>query len=151
MRIRNNILAAMLIPAVLLAGAGPSIAKSKPVHSAARVAPADEYFGHLKMSILGIRNQLRDLGLRLQYAPDRGGDILGAAGFVEDALHDWEHKYPADPWLAKSVYQLTSLYARVRSVEGQQDATRVFHWLQTRYARTIYAVQARTELADTLK
>jgi hypothetical protein len=116
-----------------------------------RVAPADEYFGRLKMSILGIRNQLRDLGLRLQYAPDREADVLGAAGFVEDALHDWEHKYPSDPWLAKSVYQLTSLYARIHSAEGQQNATRAFHWLQARYAKTTYAAQARVELADTLK
>ncbi|HEY9180755.1 MAG TPA: hypothetical protein VIO32_08535, partial [Candidatus Baltobacteraceae bacterium] len=75
-----------------------------------RVAPADEYFGRLKMSILGIGNQLRDLALRLQYTPDKSEAILGSAAMVEDAMRDWEHKYPGDPWLAKDVYQLTSLY-----------------------------------------
>lgn len=149
MRTRHIIHAAFLVPAILLAVSGPAAAKQ--TTAVIRVAPADEYFGRLKMSILGIRNQLRDLGLKLQYAPDRGDDVLGTASFIEDALHDWEHKYPADPWLAKSVYQLTSLYARVHSPQGQQCATRAFRWLQTRYARSTYAAQARIELADTLK
>ena len=151
MRTRHRLYAALLLPAVLLATWSPAPAKQTPAHPIIRVAPADEYFGHLKMSILGIRNQLRDLGLRLQYAPDREADVLGAAGFVEDALHDWEHKYPADPWLAKSVYQLTSLYARIHSSNGQENATRAFRWLQSRYAKSAYAAQARLELADTLK
>jgi len=151
-RTRHRYLVPILISAVL-AGASPAIARSPAKHvvKILRVAPADEYFGHLKMSILGIRNQLRDLGLRLAYAPDRGADVLGAAGFVEDALRDWERKYPADPWLPKSVYQLTSLYARVHSTEGAQNATRAFRWLESRYAHTVYAVQARTEIPDALK
>ncbi|HZT12159.1 MAG TPA: hypothetical protein VFA29_05135 [Candidatus Baltobacteraceae bacterium] len=154
MRARIHFFAASLITsAILLGSASPAFARptaAKPV-LALRVAPADEYFGRLKLSILGIRNQLRDLGLRLQYAPERGADVLGAASFVEDALHDWERKYPADPWLAKSVYQLTSLYAQIHSAEGTQNAARAFRWLQSRYAHTQYAAQARTELSDTLK
>lgn len=149
MRTRRLIAAAFIVPFILLSPL-ESRANPKPV-PVIRVAPADEYFGRLKMSILGIRNQLRDLALRAQYAPDRSADVLGAASFVEDALHDWEHKYPADPWLAKSVYELTSLYARVHSAEGQQDAVRAFQWLENRYARSEYAVRARMELADTLK
>ena len=34
-----------------------------------RVAPADEYFGRLKMSILGIRNTIRDMGLKADADP----------------------------------------------------------------------------------
>ena len=116
-----------------------------------RVAPADEYFGRLKMSILGIRNQLHDLDLRLQYDPTKSEDVLGAAAFVEDALRDWEHKYPADPWLAKSIYQLSALYSHVHTDHGQQNAARVVRWLLTRYARTPYASQARGEMARGLK
>ena len=62
-------------------------AKAVPI----RVAPADEYFGRMKMSILGIRNQLHDLDLRLHYTPEKSEDVMGSAAFVEDALHDWEH------------------------------------------------------------
>jgi hypothetical protein len=116
-----------------------------------RVAPADEYFGRLKMSILGIGNQLRDLDLRARYSPEKGADVLGSAAFVEDALHDWEHKYPQDPWLPKDVYGLAHLYADVHSDEGHRHATSTMHWLIARYGGTHYGRLARTELATTLK
>ncbi len=151
MRVRRLFFAVILIPALLSFSGGPAHAARAPKAAAAKVAPADEYFGRLKMSILGIRNQLRDLSLRLQYAPDRGQDVLGSAGFIEDALRDWERKYPADPWLAKSVYDLTNLYASVHSDIGRADALRAFHWLQDRYAKTTYAAQARIQLAATMK
>lgn len=111
-----------------------------------RVAPADEYFGRLKMSILGIRNQLHDLGLRLQYAPDKSEDVLGSAAMVEDAMRDWERKYPADPWLAKSVYELTQLYARVHTEHGHESAARALRWLLGRYGHTAYGAQARVQI-----
>lgn len=111
-----------------------------------RVAPADEYFGRLKMSILGIRNQLHDLGMRLQYSPEKSEDILGTASLVEDAMRDWEHKYPADPWLAKSVYELTSLYAHVRTPHGHERAARALRWLLGRYGHTPYGAQARIQI-----
>jgi hypothetical protein len=115
------------------------------------VAPADEYFGRLKMSILGIRNQLHDLDLRVRYAPDRGSQVLGSAAFVEDALKDWEHKYPQDPWLPKNVYQLTQLYSQVHTNEGQRCTTRTYRWLLARYPRTWYARQARIQIAAQVK
>jgi hypothetical protein len=115
-------------------------------HPVIRVAPADEYFGRLKMSILGIRNQLHDLSLRLQFSPDKSEDLLGSAAMVEDAMRDWEHKYPADPWLPKSVYELTSLYANVHTEHGQTDATRCLRWLLGRYGRTRYGSLARTQI-----
>lgn len=123
----------------------PALAANGPAHTI-RVAPADEYFGRLKMSILGIRNQLHDLDLRLQYAPDKSEDVLGSAAMVEDAVRDWEHKYPADPWLARSVYQLTALYARVHTPHGLAQASRTLRWLLARYGRTSYAHQARLQI-----
>lgn len=116
-----------------------------------RVAPADEYFGRLKMSILGIGNQLRDLDLRARYNPDKGADVIGSAAFVEDALHDWEHKYPGDPWLPKDVYRLAHLYQDVHTDDGQRHAASTMHWLIARYGNTHYGRLARTELAAVLK
>lgn len=115
-------------------------------HHVVRIAPADEYFGRLKMSILGIQNQLRDLALRLQYSPQLGETVLGSAAMVEDAMHDWEHKYPADPWLPKNVFQLTTLYANVHTAHGDRNATRSLRWLLTRYPHTRYAAMARAQL-----
>lgn len=113
----------------------------------AKVAPADEYFGRLKMSILGVRNQLKDLSAKVAFNPDRGGDQLGAAGMVEDAIHDWEHKYPGDGWLPKSVYDLSQLYSSIHTPEGQIRATRTLQWLVNRYPRCAYAGAARTQIS----
>lgn len=98
------------------------------------------------MSILGIRNQLRDLSLRLQYSPQKGEDVLGSASMVEDAMHDWENKYPADPWLAKSVYDLTALYANVHTAHGHSSAARCLRWLMTHYGRTPYGSMAERQI-----
>jgi hypothetical protein len=116
-----------------------------------RVAPADEYFGRLKMSILGIRNQLRDLDMKLQYSPEKSEDVIGSAAMVEDAIHDWEHKYPRDPWLAKDVYQLTVLYSHINTDHGRHVAAHAMHWLLGRYGKTAYAAQAKTQLGAALK
>ena len=121
-----------------------AVAKTQHVH--VRVAPADEYFGRLKMSMLGIRNQLHDLTLRLQYSPANGDTVLGTAVLVEDAMHDWEHKYPADPWLARSVYDLTTLYSHVRTTKGHARAAHALRWLLSRYGRTRYGALARAQI-----
>lgn len=160
MRTRRIFLVVPLLLALGAVAAAPASAKyiKHHVHArihkhsvAIRVAPADEYFGRLKLSILGIRNQLHDLDMRLQYAPDKGEDVLGSASFVEDALHDWEHKYPADPWLAKDVFQLTQLYSHVHTDNGDRCANRTLHWLLARYGKTPYARQARTEITIGMK
>lgn len=129
-------------------GPAYALARSAPRPAISRMAPADEYFGRLKMSILGIRNQLRDLNQRLSFSPGDGAAILGSASFVEDSIRDWERKYPADPWLAKSVYQLTHLYSRVPSNDGRRDAARGLHWLMTRYRRSSFASLAANEIGS---
>jgi hypothetical protein len=147
-RTRSVFLVVFLL-AVQAAFSGPSVAA---VHSKAhkpallRVAPADEYFGRLKMSILGIRNQLHDLDMKLQFTPEKSEDVIGAAAMVEDAMHDWERKYPADPWLAKDVFQLAVMYARIHTEHGREVASHAMHWLLDRYGKSPYAHQARTQL-----
>jgi len=139
-----------VLPLLALAAPQPAFAATH-VAMVSRVAPADEYFGRLKMSILGIRNELRDLDQRLTYSPDKGAEILGSALFVENAIHDWEAKYPADPWLARSVYQLTHLYARIHSSDAHVKAVSTLHWLVSRYSRSPFCTVAETEVGSALK
>ena len=131
----------------------PAVARTHVAYAklVSRVAPADEYFGRLKMSILGIRNQLRDLDQRLSYTPDAGAAVLGTAAFVEDAIRDWEAKYPSDPWLPRSVYQLTHLYARIHTGDGHVKAVNALHWLVTRYHSSPFCTVAQTEVGSALK
>jgi hypothetical protein len=62
------------------------------------LAPADEYFGRMKMSVLGIRNALDGLERRAQ-SGDR--NVTSMLALVDDAIADWRSKYPRDTWLRR--------------------------------------------------
>jgi hypothetical protein len=102
-------------------------------------APADEYFGSLQMSILGIRNQIQDMSRLYDVAPEKADAILGKASMAEASLRDWESKYPSDPALARYVYQLCMLYQKI-DVDGARHKSVDMHmWLFSRYGQTSYA------------
>ena len=114
-----------------------------------KVAAADEYFGRLKMSILGIRNTLKDLAQKADYNPTNPEQIFGSAAFAEEALHEWEHKYPSDPWLAKTVAGVVHMYARVPTAGGRAKMHAALAWLQARYGKTKSLVEiAKAEVAS---
>ena len=79
-----------------------------------RLAPADEYFGRQKMSILEIGNRLRDVTARAGYQGRSAGDLLHTASMAEDAMRDWQRKYPGDPWLRKDRQVLAHIYKLLR-------------------------------------
>lgn len=97
------------------------------------VAPADEYFGRLRMSILGISNTIRDAGLRLDrgYNPER---VIDSLFFTEDAIRDWQHQYPRDPWIPRSLHALYAVYARIPTERGTTCARRVAAWIDHDFA-----------------
>ncbi len=99
-----------LLTLLCLAG---SLGTPVPVAAHTSVAPADEYFGRLKMSILGIRNQLRDLELRSAWRGENKRALIGKADFIEDAMHEWSQKYPGDPWIPQFRRRLTLCYVRI--------------------------------------
>ncbi|HLI95727.1 MAG TPA: hypothetical protein VKT72_06525 [Candidatus Baltobacteraceae bacterium] len=79
-----------------------------------KLAPADEYFGRQKMSILEVGNRLRDMSRRLHSPAVNAQDIVHTASMTEDAMRDWQRKYPADPWLRKDRAALARIYGFVR-------------------------------------
>ncbi|GAC1508639.1 MAG: hypothetical protein NVS1B14_12930 [Vulcanimicrobiaceae bacterium] len=109
---RSHLLCSLF--AVLLAG-GPLTA-AVPASAATRLAPADEYFGHLKMSILGIRNQLRDLEMKAAWRGESKRALLGKASLIEDAMAEWSRKYPGDPWIHQFRRRLTVCYVRIAAL-----------------------------------
>jgi hypothetical protein len=112
------------------------------------LAPADEYFGHYNLSVLGIANNIRDAGSRI----DLGGDIhvmlTGPLSFATDAIKSWEDQYPSDPWIARDLLALEAVYLKVPSDECFRLASKTEAWLMADYPNTIYAAQARKQLAD---
>jgi hypothetical protein len=86
---RRALLVAVLFVACLSSTAQASIRD---------LAPADEYFGRMKMSVLGIRNALDGLERRVESGDRSVGSMLA---LVDDAISDWRSKYPRDTWLRR--------------------------------------------------
>lgn len=112
-----------------------------------KLAPADEYFGRLKMSVLGIQNVIKDKYRSVQGDPSKTDSIFGALAMVEDAIHDWESKYPGDTWIAKDLLALELAYLAASGEKAHSIAIRIEAWLQHDYARSPYALRAHEELA----
>lgn len=109
--------------------------QARTVAQSCHVAPADEYFGKLKMSVLGIRNTIRDQGLKIDVDSTKAPSTLGSMGFTEDALRDWEHKYPCDRWIPWTIYALEHFYAKIHTADGVKEVHRVVAWLRKDYPK----------------
>jgi hypothetical protein len=113
-----------------------------------KVAPADEYFGRLKLSILGIRNTIKDMGLKADADPSHAAaSVMGSVALTEDAMHDWEKKYPRDTWIPPAILSLERLYAKVDSDEARVKAKFVMVWLVRDYPASAPAKIGKKELA----
>ncbi|HEX3467011.1 MAG TPA: hypothetical protein VHT05_02805, partial [Candidatus Elarobacter sp.] len=77
------------------------------------LAPADRYFGRLKMSILGVRNSIKDLSARADAHPEEAEHVFDKAVLVEDALRDWHAHFPRDPWIPRYAFGLAQLYGKL--------------------------------------
>jgi hypothetical protein len=138
--VRSAFIAVALLFSVTAPGTAQAVSLSK-------AAPADEYFGPLKMSILGIRNTLKDEIVKL--GSTASVDAAGAfrhAAFVEKSIREWEHKYPADSWLPRSVLALHRVYSRIASSDAERSAAATAAWLLERYPNSREAAQLRSEM-----
>jgi hypothetical protein len=136
-----SVLACIAVMLVAVLGSSVSAATSK-------VAPADEYFGRQKLSILGIGNMIKDMRLRVEADMTRSGSIYGALANVEDAMHDWETKYPADTWVPKDLELLEAVYFEVPEQRARDNGTRIEVWLVRDYPQSQYAVTGRAVMAS---
>jgi hypothetical protein len=111
------------------------------------LAPADEYFGPLKESFIGIRNTIRDLGLRYDVNHDIANQTLASAQLTERAVRDWETKYPRDTQIPKTIYLLQRLYTKVLTQDGRNRAHMCATWLFADYGKSGQAKQLKKTLA----
>jgi hypothetical protein len=104
------------------------------------------------MSVLGIRNQIHDLGIL--YAPTYDFDhnlakrIMAKAVLAEASLRDWATKYPADSQIPRYVYLLDQLYSRIQLTDAQVKAKACTTWLTTQYAATWYARNVKATIHE---
>jgi len=98
------------------------------------VAPADEYFGKLQMSVLGIRNELANLATRVESDAAFGKHEVKGAESIEDAIRDWAQKYPRDNWLDRYAVQLEKLYASIETGESRMHLAGFAQWIHEHFA-----------------
>ncbi len=134
------IVTAMVCAAVIIDAAGAVSAPSS------NNAPADEYFGRQKLSYLGINNTFRDQTIRAGSYTTLGA-IITPVSAADDALHDWARKYPNDPQLARSYYLATLAFRKIWTKEYQDKAWSYMHLIISRYPRTFFAKQMRSDIA----
>jgi len=134
-------------PAAPSATSPHSTQKATAKPSTVVLAPADEYFGPLKLSFIGMRNTIRDLGLRYDVNHDIASQTVASAQLTERAVHDWERKYPTDTQIPKTIYLLQRLYTKVLTLDARAHAHACAMWLFHDYAKSGQAHQLQKTLA----
>ena len=137
MRVTSFVVYAILVAAFAQA------ASAKPA-----VAPADEYFGRQKLSILGINNIMHDTKLRESYDPAHAADNYTKLSSAEDALEDWAAKYPEDTWLPGKAYYMSHEFWAMNTTDGDRAAERCRALLLSGFANSKYSSKAHGEIAS---
>lgn len=122
------------------------IAARGPV-SVSDLAPADEYFGHLHLSPLGIRHTIFSLKYDLHRGRRKPDAIEHDALEVQDALQDWSVRYPRDSWIPAALWNLAVLYEELPGSDAQTHAVAVLQKLRDQYAGTDFATNAQRDLS----
>lgn len=123
-------------------------AKSRAARALAQLAPADEYFGPLRMSGLAIRMRIDVLGRRYHARGESDDDLLHDAGDAETALHLWAERYPRDTWLAPTAFHLAELYAVIQTPLARGRATAAFRYVADTFGTTRDGRLARARVAQ---
>jgi hypothetical protein len=95
------------------------------------LAPADEYFGRLGFSILGIENQLKHINYMLDY--NYGDRESGETVLVAEAIDDMHKVYPRDRDLPMLLYWAYTTLGRMDNAESKDAAKRLRAILTVEY------------------
>jgi hypothetical protein len=129
---------AVLLAAALSTGAAPAYAQP-----ASGLAPADRYFGQLKMSILGVRNSLNDLSARVAAHPQDAVAVYEKTLLVDDSLRDWATQFPNDTWIPRFAHALAELYGKIDTEEARIRKNDTLDWLIATFPGSEYARRPR--------
>lgn len=107
------------------------------------LAPADEYFGPMGMSILGIRNELNRVNYMIGYGYAK--QQSGMAIQVAVAIDDLHKVYPRDRDLPKLLYDVYTTLVKIDTAEAQAARAHIRSILTVEYQDSD---QARQLLKD---
>ena len=116
------------------------------VQLAATSAPADQYFGKLKMSGLRIRYETLQIERRYwahQLLPDQALHLLL---LTEDAYDQWAYEYPKDPWLPSTGYNMAQVYQLLPGSAARERAVALLVYVKSHFPNSSYAQKSRDQL-----
>jgi hypothetical protein len=109
-------------------------------------APADKYFGRLKMSALRIRYEITQLKTDYEYHRRMPDDVLHLLAYTEDAYYQWAAAYPKDSWLASTGYNLAKLFEELPGNGARDGAVRALQFVRTHFKNTRYSKASVADL-----
>jgi len=95
------------------------------------LAPADEYFGRMGMSILGIQNQLKHINFMLDY--NYGNAESGETVLVAESIDDMHKVYPRDRDLPMLLYWCYTTLQRMNDAQSRAAAAHLRAILTVEY------------------
>jgi hypothetical protein len=110
---------------------------------AVTVAPADEYFGKLKMSALRVRYETMQLKKRYethQLLPEQAEHLLL---LTQNSFDQWAVRYPQDPWLASTGFLIAALYAELPGTAAREHAVTLYVLVKSHFPNSSYAASSR--------
>ncbi len=95
------------------------------------LAPADEYFGRMGYSVLGIENELKHVNFMLDY--NYGNREAGQALLIADAIEGMQRIYPRDRDMPKLLYAEITTLKRMSTPETNSSQARLRSLLTIEY------------------
>ncbi len=95
------------------------------------LAPADEYFGRMGYSVLGIQNELKHINFMLNY--NYGNREAGQTVLVADAIVSMQHVYPRDRDMPKLLYSAITTLQRMDAPEAKSSEAQLRSILTIEY------------------
>jgi hypothetical protein len=108
-------------------------------------APADEYFGKMKMSYLGINNTFHDASISAgQHTREKW--IINKVDLADDALQDWSKHYPHDPQLARTYFLAIQIQKKIWERQNQERAWIYMNRMVTLFPDTYFGKLVKKDM-----
>ena len=111
------------------------------------LAPADEYFGRMGYSILGIQNELKHINFMLDY--NYGNREAASTVLVADAIINMQHVYPRDRDMPKLLYSAITTLRRMDAPEAKGSEATLRSLLTIEYQDSPEARKVLTDSSPT--
>lgn len=111
------------------------------------LAPADEYFGKMRLSVVRMHHQVFALKDDLHHRRTRIAAISHEADDISEAYYDWAHRFPKDRWVPRTSWELATLYEELPGADARDHAVALLNFVRDHYGDSSFGGASVKELA----